>query len=690
MKIVELDSITAQNFQGLKEYALHLDGRSATITAPNGVGKTTLASMYHWIFFGCDAEGKADNDIAKPLDAHMMPIHNVDTVVEVTLRIDGERRTFKRLFKEKWVTKKGAAIAEFAGHTNQYWIDGVPYDTERDFQAELSRIFDLGVWPCATNPSWFLSEKMKSSSKSAEARRREILLDLCGDVTEQDVIASEAALAGLSVRGSRTVAEWHKMQKAALRESEKERDDLPRLINENRLALAVIPSANYEATLVEKTREIQELRERRAQVSSGGEVARLNVAIAGIESVLIRKRSELGSKSDPARDTALAARRQYSERISEAESHLRIRQRELSSVAVDLSNLKRDREQKLAEAHSTQKRLTDIEAEKFTGATVCPGCGQELPEDRLAGVTAKFNTDRADRKAKLLQEFERIVAQGKGIRDKIDAILGKEGISGTQGIAEANVRDVEMEIATLRRELDEITVPEQRIANTEEDPEVKRLLADQAVMREELSAVQSNAQVSIDRVTAEIAAAERDASGIQEVIARIASNTKLQERVTLHESRQRELSSILEEQARQVWLCERYLMAHVALSEDRINSRFNVVRWKLFDQQINEGIRPCCIPTIHGSSNLSTGERILAGLDICNFFQHHYGCSVPVWIDYSESFTGDFEMPCQIVRLVALRGSPRTLALTFDTEAAKPGLELIRGGEPALAMTALF
>ena len=77
--------------------------------------------------------------------------------------------------------------------------------------------------------------------------------------------------------------------------------------------------------------------------------------------------------------------------------------------------------------------------------------------------------------------------------------------------------------------------------------------------------------------------------------------------------------------------------------------------FKLFETQINGGIRECCELTVNGIpySVLNSGHRIVAGLDIIKSLQNLLGCKVPVWVDNSETINS-FNIPqidCQMVLL---------------------------------------
>ena len=72
---------------------------------------------------------------------------------------------------------------------------------------------------------------------------------------------------------------------------------------------------------------------------------------------------------------------------------------------------------------------------------------------------------------------------------------------------------------------------------------------------------------------------------------------------------------------------------------ENINGKFNTVSWKLFDMQINGGMKECCECTVNGVpySTLNSGHRIIAGLDIIQSLSELYGTTAPIFIDNAES-----------------------------------------------------
>jgi hypothetical protein len=104
-----------------------------------------------------------------------------------------------------------------------------------------------------------------------------------------------------------------------------------------------------------------------------------------------------------------------------------------------------------------------------------------------------------------------------------------------------------------------------------------------------------------------------------------------------------------------MYLTEQFIRTKVNLLESKINSRFKLARFKLFDQQINGGLTECC-ETLYGgvpySGGLNNGARINVGLDIINTLSEHYGFTAPIFIDNAEAVTQLIDTRGQQIRLI--------------------------------------
>lgn len=88
--------------------------------------------------------------------------------------------------------------------------------------------------------------------------------------------------------------------------------------------------------------------------------------------------------------------------------------------------------------------------------------------------------------------------------------------------------------------------------------------------------------------------------------------------------------------------------------ERRVNSKFQTVRFRMFEPQLNGGETPTCIAMVDGVkyADLNTAGKINAGLDIINTLCLYHGVSAPVFIDNAESVNQLFPVASQLVKLV--------------------------------------
>jgi hypothetical protein len=93
--------------------------------------------------------------------------------------------------------------------------------------------------------------------------------------------------------------------------------------------------------------------------------------------------------------------------------------------------------------------------------------------------------------------------------------------------------------------------------------------------------------------------------------------------------------------------------------DERINSKFRTLRFRLFVEQVNGGISDDCEALIPCNGvmvpfkSANNAARINAGLEVIGTLAAHYGVELPVFIDNAESVTRfDGAGGMQLIRLV--------------------------------------
>ena len=240
MKII---SIHLSNFQGIRDMKIDLDGHSAAIYGDNGTGKTTIFNAITWLLFDKPSTG-AKNWSPKTRGADGEK-HNLEHSVTATFVLqDGSRITLAKTLREVYKKKRGAATAEYTGNTIDYYIDSVPVK-EKEYTATVSgHCGGDEMMKLLTMPDYF-PEVMEWK------KRRELLLEICGDVTDETVIESSAELIDLptyllkpgTLGQYYTVEEYAKIAKALKADINRQLDTLPDRIDEAQRAIpANLPS----------------------------------------------------------------------------------------------------------------------------------------------------------------------------------------------------------------------------------------------------------------------------------------------------------------------------------------------------------------------------------------------------------------------------------------------------------------
>ena len=186
MKLLKL---TLDNFKGIKHFELDTKDGDVAVYGDNATGKTTLFDAFLYLLFGKDSQNKADFAI-KTLDEGNNVIPGLDHAVEGVLEISGATRTLKKVYSEVWTKKRGNATKEMTGHTTDYFIDGVPAQ-KKEYDAFVAGIADEGIFKLLTSPIYF-------NEQVHWLERRKILLEVCGDITDSEVVGANPELAKLA------------------------------------------------------------------------------------------------------------------------------------------------------------------------------------------------------------------------------------------------------------------------------------------------------------------------------------------------------------------------------------------------------------------------------------------------------------------------------------------------------------
>lgn len=653
MKLIKL---ALTNFEGIKTMSIDFDGKSAAIYGDNGTGKTTIADAQAWLLFGKDSIMTA-NFLPKPRDEKGEEIHNLETLVEGTYRLDdGTKVTLSKTFTENWKKKRSSTEPTFSGHTVGYYIDGVP-KKEKEYTAFLSAYGDTDKLILLTMPQYF-AEILDIKE------RRKLLMSLENDIHEFDVISAYedelAPLRHLMLKPGAT-ANWYEpeefvaIKKAELKKANAELSDIPGRIDEqNRNVCELTEDAAKElrtesGRLTAKKTALQV----EMNASNSEMAASLKADISKLNTKLEEKKAEYLRKCAAANEGTekkIAELRKQQYEHAEAAQDIRAEGR---SVMREIERIRTDRAVMLA-------KWKEVSASAWQGDIVCPTCGQAIPEDQLQAAQEAFNLQKSESLAKLNE-------QGKSTcsKEMLAAAEGKYEALNSKAIVEENAaKKLEKEIDSLRG-LSTEDVP------FEQTDTYKDIQHDIETTRAQLDALDDTRRRKQSEVLAKIADIDTKIAEINADISRYEAGQASRERIAELEAREKQLGEIVCQIQQGLDLADLLMRRKAEMLTEKINSHFENVKFRLFRVQINEGIKADCevlCLTKNGYIPYSTANnaaKVNAGLEIIKGFGKAWGLQMPVFADNAESVTKLNTDGLQVIRLVV---SEQDKVLRFETE----------------------
>lgn len=645
---MKLLRITLTNFQGIKSLCFSFpDGRSASIYGDNATGKTTVYNALTWLLF--DKASTAAKNFTPKTKGADGDLHHLDHSAEGMFSTDeGRVVTLKKTYKEVYKKKRGSAREEFSGHTVEYEIDGVPVK-EKDFANTV-----LGFCGGDTEKPKMLTMPDYFSEQLTWDTRRKILLEICGDLTDDEIIAANPDLKELpdflrmtgTAEQYYTTDEYRKVAAAKRADINRQLTEIPARIDEATQAIpdtAGLDAAEIERAVIALEKKREMLMEEKAAAEAG------DTATSDIR----QRIAEV--KADIAEGRAAHIKAQ-NEKNADTEANILLAQREASVARREAEDIEIDIKRKIAEAERLEavrtKLLTDykkVSAETWDESqTICPTCGQPLPTDKVEKMREDFNLQKS-------QHLEEINSRGKkeASKEQIAALRAEADTLRTKlEETKAKQSEAESRADTLRAKLK----PTQ---NYEDTAGYAALTAEIATLTDELTDAGKSTSEAQNAAETKIRAVSDAIRDERDNLMQLTIAENQQRRIGELEKQEKRLSAEFEELEKGLYLCDLFTKAKVSALTDRINSKFKSVRFRLFQEQINGGLKEDCevmIPTGDGRlvpyTFANNAARINAGLEIIATLSDHWGVKMPVFIDNAESVTHLAESDTQTIRLV--------------------------------------
>ena len=636
-RIITLNRIRLNNFKGIRNGEYSFDDKNAVVYGENGTGKTTLMDAMLWVLFGKDSNNRAEFGI-KTLEADGTVIPNVDHEVECTFMVNGKPLVLRKNYREKWTKKRGSIAETFTGHETDYFIDDVP-KKKSEFEAAISSIIDEKKFQLLTNPLYF-------NETLTWQERRQILIDLCGDVSPEDVANSNARLKPLVPKlKDMTADDLLKMAATKRKRINKEITELETRISEAHFAAAG-----------EQIDEIK-LREDRLKLSTELDLLKYSQP----EDKKRVRLNELEKERNKLYNSALEIKNEFDnkqrDRIYDLDKKVNDAMRRYDDLESYYDDLSREIESNNASVEELERKQADLR-EEWAGLTAkyplpdaenatCGTCHQRLPNEMIAEMIERVNITRAEEK-------ERINRTGKEYGRQIEEIREK-----TAKAVNEQKKSVE-DKATAEREMNEFSAKRYEVAaqTIEDNDQYISIMNEIADIDRQKEAVISE-KVAPSNDTERIQTLTENIAEIDEKLFSASKKKEQESRVNELAKRKVAAGKEFEEIARLCSLVEEFIRTKVSVLESRINDKFTITKFKLFETQINGGLTETCEAVFNGvpySGGLNNAMRINVGMDIINTLSSLYGMSAPVFVDNAESVTSLRPIRSQVIQLVVKDG----------------------------------
>lgn len=659
MNTIRVMKLVLINFKGQKHLEVIFNPDVTYITGDNATGKTTIMDAFLWVLFGKDSQNRADFNI-KTLDTEGNAIHKLEHEVTAVIDVDGIQTTFRRCYKENWVKKRGAIEPVMDGHSVDYFVDDVPLG-KREYDRRVSDICPEALFRQITNPAYFPSLKMQD--------QRAMLFDIAGNITNEDVLKTlvtdenKDVYAPLveALNSRKSLDDFKKQTVSQKNLIKKEVSDIPGRIEENNRNMPEVQDWEaIRAQISEKKAQIQDYDAQIADFSKAAE----NVS-AHKNSLRTQINDKLNRIDALKREVRKSANEEYETwylLLQDKKGELSRAESKINSLSGTIEYQKKEIEILLQQKQGLLNVYRQLLDEEFTvndEELVCPTCGRRFDGDdyasRLENMRDNFNNKKTDK-------IDANVSEGKRLADHISN--AKKLISETEQMLSETVKlkdGLQSEIEQMENHKPEQVQSKDTERLLSENAEYQSLqkqitewtndlnkpysLADTSDLRSKKNAL----QIEIDTLNRELAKEDQ-----------IARTT----------ARNEELEKQLRSMQQEIADCEQiemsilnFMKAKVAMVEQRINSAFSYVKFRLFDKQVDGTEYDTCECMVDGTpySDLNTAKKMNAGIDIINALCRAKGVTAPIFLDNRESVSELIPCPSQLINLMVQRGSKLTI-----------------------------
>ncbi len=645
---VEVKKISLENYKKFPSKSVELFPRTE-ISGRNREGKSTLQDAYLDVLTGKMANGTEPTSIRRKDNGVEVP--KVDVARELTLVIDGKEKVIRKITKQKWRKPRGQSEEVFDGNETSYEIDGFPAKA-KDYTEFIQSIAEPSTLLMCSNPKPFLDTLQKST---AEARK--VLEKMSGfDIAQ--LMADNPQYAHLEeiTKGHSVEDTLKKLRKELNAQKKKVGEKDTEIKYETNRSVEAEDTSSLESKKQELNAELSKLEEQEQILEDSAKgYDSLAYEIRGLKS----SKDGLVSKADKElKDKKAAIMNVYydlAKKKIEKESDIRILGMELDNhiragqqAKADLDRARQDYP-RIKEMEWDDSELKAIETETFNDSdTICPTCGQELPEEQVAELKASFEEKkkfRIETELTKKQTWESVKQnQLKGTCD-----LGNSASAKLKKTNE-EINKLQSEISAEKDEVAELTkqIEEEQSKFTElpesvdmtNDEEYLAVTARIAELEEKLKSFEDvpgkkqELRIQISNVMKQISNVDADIKIAQAAV------TEKEKRVAELNEELRNLGQVQADIEKNIDTVLNFSIQKNKALAEKINPYFKHFQFSFLDYTIEGNPVETCKMICNGVNyfdGLNYSDKILCDIDLLRGLQDLNGLNLPIFVDNSES-----------------------------------------------------
>lgn len=648
MKTIRIKRIKLINFKGIRNLEVEFNEQLTSIYGRNASGKTTIFDAFTWLLFGKNSDDRKQFGV-KTIDKDGNVIPRLPHEVTAELDIDGQLVTITRRLTEKWQKRRGCAEEEFKGNEETRMFNDVPMSV-REFSEKINDIVTDEHFKMITNPLYFTSMKWQE--------QREMLISMAGDVSMDEVIECNPIEFGnlIDSLNGKTLEEYKKEINAKKRRIKEEVDTLPSRIEERRTN----DYSQYDFNLLQARLHHKEDAMKRLEEeleSANNIVNSLSDDMASIA----EKRAELVGKiamrkSEISFGVRIAEKMDMSQYEQGINTAMRIkrdierRNLQIEQIANNLAEQKKKREKLLLEWREIKSRQFEVNEDSF----VCPTCGRTFEPEQIDEMIEKMQKKFQLAKT---EDLNRNKEQGLSVKNAIDYLQGKldehtnENERMTKELKQYDDIDAKKPIPLTDEEIEE---------KVKSDKAYNELVNELAKFDESHKAGvapsvdEDGYQQKIDELKAKKETLKGEINEIRRQLALQVVAEENEKRIAQLEEELRNASQELARLEGIEYTIQFFTKTRIEMLEEKINSLFTFVKFKMFDVQINGGEVETCKAMVDGIpyDDLNNAMKINAGLDIINAICKSLQITAPLFVDNAESINEPIDTMSQKILLI--------------------------------------